>query len=111
MPLNLFNQTISYTPKTGKDKYNKPTYGSAFSVKAREQKTVELLSSNGNQDLVQSTVLYIENKGTAITAEGIITLSDSTIHPILAVKPEIDKIGNIHHYKIWLGVTQIRKTR
>jgi hypothetical protein len=109
---NLLNQTIYYAAKTGQDKYNKPTFGTSVELYAREQQEIELLNDPGRQELAQITILYVENDGsTVLQSEGQITLSDGTIRPILAVKIEKDRLGNTHHYKIWLGLSRIQSRR
>jgi hypothetical protein len=110
MPVkNLLNQTITYKNRTGQDKYNKPTYGTAVSLSAREEVTTQILEKNGSQEISQITIVYVENDGSTIPkAEDQITLTDGTVETVLAVKPELGRFGTINHYKVWIGRTRLK---
>lgn len=94
----FFNQTVTIEPKSGKDGYNKPTFGTAVSYKAKIEQSVENVRTDDNTEVVSSRKVFL-NTQTAPSTTDQLTLPTGfePLQPkILAVRIVTDDIGINH---------------
>ncbi len=98
---DLMPDTVTHKVMTGRDAYQKPTFGAGTDFKARvlfRQRWVR--AADGTEKLSRGTVWI--GATPVIDPEDEITLPDGSTPPILVVERIPDEKG-IHHVKIFFG--------
>lgn len=98
---DMFTDTITLAELTSRDSYGKPNYGSAASFDARVTFKDELTRDSKGREVLSKGHVWIEGTPT-ITPEYELTLSDSTVPPILTTETYQDENGT-HHVKVFFG--------
>ena len=96
----LLNQTAIIEPKTGRDKYNKLTYGTAVSKRCRATNKQVLVNLPDGTTKVSRCYLIFDGD-VVLDREDLLTLPDGTKPPILSVTKFADDDGTDHHLEVY----------
>lgn len=94
----LFNQEVTIEPRSGRDGYNKPTYGTAVTYKAKIEMAARAFRTDDQREIASPRKIFLFTQNT-IDPEDKITLpaAFAPINPkILDVRTVTDLPG-IHH--------------
>ena len=100
----LLNAEVTHEPCTGRDTYSKRQFGSSATYKARVEPTRKLVSDPQGQQVVASSVAFIEGPGPErIDPQDRITLPDGSAPRILTAMAVPDRDQTIHHHEVYFG--------
>jgi len=101
---DMMPHAVTYAPVSSRDKYGKPTYGTAVSYQARVvQKQTRIVNRINGQDAIATGVVWLAGSPT-LSLDGRITLPDGSTPTILNWEVVPDEEGD-HHTKVYLGPT------
>lgn len=107
---HLMSSTVQIAPRTGKDGFGKPTYGTAVRYRAHLSRQPKLVRTGTAQVVDSNQSIYLEGK-VAVQPTDQVTLSTGDVgstesvllHPlILSVEQRFDEKGP-HHTVVLLG--------
>ena len=97
----LLKQQVLIAPHTGKDSYQKPTYGDDVEYAARVLEKVELVLAEDGTEQISTTQFWMDGD-VDITSKSRVTLPDSTQPHVLRITKPPGKSGDIDHTKVFL---------
>lgn len=98
--LGLFNQSIVIYPKSGYDKFGKPTNSTPATVSARVQKTTRQRLLPNNSLVLILAIVYVPAT-TVVSVEDKVTYQ-SIDYKVFSVNEAVKGDGSVHHIKLEL---------
>lgn len=105
MPIDThLNQQVTRKPKSGTDKFGKPTTGTAETIKARFQEGIKTFIDENGKEYTADAELWLKPVQT-IVLEDVITV-DSVNYKVIGVDTKRGFTGAIDHKKAYLKRTK-----
>lgn len=102
---HLFKQTITIYPKSGYDKFGKPTNSTSATVSARVQKTTRQRLLPNNSLVLILAIVYVPAT-TVVNVDDKVTYSGID-YKVFSKSEAIDGMGAVNHIKLELQKWQI----
>lgn len=102
--LGLFNQSIVIYPKTGYDKFGKPTASTSATVSARVQRTTKQRLLPNNSLVVILAIAYVPAT-TVVNVDDRVTYLGND-YKVFALSEATQGNGTVHHIKLELSKWQ-----
>jgi hypothetical protein len=99
----LLTQTLTVEPKTGRDKYDRLTYGPAVSYGCRVTNKQVLVALPDGSTRTSRAYVILDADAAALDREDKVTLPDGSKPPILSITPLNDEDGSVHHLEVYTG--------
>ena len=93
----FFYHTVTIAPRTGRNNYALPTYGTAVSYSAKIEQSGKLVMNQQGEEVVGRYTIYLDTT-TPPDVNGNLTMPSGfeTVNQIIAVRPVNDQNGMNH---------------
>jgi hypothetical protein len=92
---DMMPHTVLIAPKTGADRFNKPTYGADVSHRALVADKLQMVRDRNGEEVVSNTEIYLDGPARPeLAPESRVTLPTGETPPILSISRYPDEHGD-----------------